>query len=246
VSLGDFKEKLQGENIMGRVQGQKLIPYYSRSEIEKGRLRGRRREIVWVNNAVDAFFLHIQGSGRIVMDDKKIVRVGYAAENGQPYLAIGRELIRRGALTKETVSMPAIRDWLEKHPAEARDVMNLNASYIFFRKAKDAGGPLGAEGISLTPHRSMAVDRRKIPYGIPLWLDAEEPDGKERLQRLMVAQDTGGAITGAVRGDFFWGAGEEAAHKAGLMKSQGHSWILLPKSVTIPKEKTRKPWWMPL
>jgi membrane-bound lytic murein transglycosylase A len=246
VDLGDFKSALKGETIRGRVQGQKLTPYYSRAEIEKGRLKGRRHEIVWVNNAVDAFFLHIQGSGRIIVDGKKVLRVGYAAENGHPYTAIGRELIRRGVLTKENVSMPAIRDWLEKHPAEAAGVMELNASYIFFRKAKDDGGPLGAEGIPLTPRRSMAVDRKKIPYGVPLWLDAGDPDGKDRLQRLMIAQDTGGAITGAVRGDFFWGAGLEAAHKAGLMKSRGHSWLLLPKSIAVPEEKIRKPWWMRL
>jgi len=243
VNLGDFRPALKGETVIGRVQGQKLIPYYDRAEIEKGALKKRRREIVWVDNAVDAFFLHIQGSGRVKLDSGGVLRVGYAAENGHPYTAIGRELIRRGALTRENVSMPAIRSFLEKHPAEAAGVMDLNASYIFFRTPKNKGGPLGAEGVLLTPRRSLAVDRKKIPYGAPLWLEAEEPDGKARLQQLMIAQDTGGAIAGAVRGDFFWGAGEEAAHKAGVMKSAGHSWILLPKTVIVPKEKLHKMWW---
>jgi len=246
VHLGDFRPALKGETVMGRVAGKKLVPYYRRAEIEKGALKKQRKEIVWVDSAVDAFFLHIQGSGQIVLDNHKAQRVGYAAENGQPYVAIGRELVRSGALTKEDVSMQSIRDWLERHPDEAAAVMDLNTSYIFFNKLKNEGGPLGAEGLPLTPRRSLAVDRRKIPYGIPLWLGAEEPDGEGCLQRLMVAQDTGGAIAGAVRGDFFWGAGEEAAHKAGLMKSRGHSWILLPKSVAVPKEKLRRPWWMRL
>lgn len=257
VNLGDFKPALKGETIMGRVQDKALVPYYKRAEIEEGALKKRRRrvarEIVWVDSAVDAFFLHIQGSGQVRLRNGKVVRVGYASENGQPYTAIGRELIKRGALTKDDVSMQSIRDWLEKNPDQAEDVMNLNTSYIFFDTRKNADGPLGAEGVPLTPRRSMAVDRKKIPYGVPLWLDAEDPDSADparelssadpaRIQKLMVAQDTGGAITGAVRGDFFWGAGDEAAHKAGLMKSPGHLWLLLPKAVVVPPEKLRKPW----
>lgn len=243
VNLGDFKPSLKGETVMGRLTGQKLVPYYKRAEIEKGALKKRRHVMVWVDNAVDAFFLHIQGSGQIILDNKKVLRVGYAAENGQPYTAIGRELVQRGALAKENVSMQSIRDWLEQHPDETPEIMNLNTSYIFFNELKNEGGPLGAEGIPLTPGRSIAVDRKKIPYGIPLWLEAEEPDNDGCLQRLMIAQDTGGAITGAVRGDFFWGSGEEATHKAGRMKSRGHAWVLLPKSVTVPKEKLRGHWW---
>ncbi len=244
VNLGDFRPALKGETIMGRVEGEKLIPYYKRAEIEKGALDQQHKEIVWVDNAVDAFFLHIQGSGQIKIDNEPPLHVGYAAANGQPYLAIGKALLDRGALAKDNVSMQAIRDWLEKNPAEAAEVMNLNTSYIFFQQLKTGGGPLdgplGAEGVSLTPMRSLAVDRKQIPYGLPLWLDADEPDGQPRLQRLMVAQDTGGAITGAVRGDFFWGAGEEAAHKAGLMKSKGRFWVLLPKAVVV---KSSAPWW---
>ncbi|MFH1158155.1 MAG: MltA domain-containing protein [Pseudomonadota bacterium] len=239
VNLGDFRPELKGETLMGRVEKKKLVPYYKRTEIEKGALKKKHAEIVWVDGAVDAFFLHIQGSGQIRMDNGRIVRVGYAAQNGQPYTAIGREMMRQGFLEKGNVSMQSIRDWLEKNPGRAADVMNLNTSYIFFNRLKKGDGPLGAEGVPLTPRRSLAVDRKKIPYGVPVWLDADEPDGKDRLQRLMIAQDTGGAITGAVRGDFFWGSGKEAAHKAGLMKSKGRSWILLPKSVQVPEEKIR-------
>jgi membrane-bound lytic murein transglycosylase A len=234
VNLGDFKPELKGEKIMGRVEGEKFVPYYKRAEIEKGAIESQHKEIIWVNSAIDAFFLHIQGSGQVRMEDGTILRVGYAAENGQAYIAIGKELLKRGALTKDNVSMPSIRDWLEKNPDSAAEVMNVNASYIFFHTLDDKDGVLGAEGVALTPRRSMAVDRKKIPYGVPVWMDAEEPEGQGRLQRLMIAQDTGGAINGSVRGDFFWGAGEEATRKAGLMKSRGQDYLLLPKTVTVP------------
>ena len=238
INLGDFKKDLKGEILMGRIEKNKIIPYYKRAEIENGILNQKKAEIVWVDNAIDAFFLHIQGSGQIQMDNGQVIRVGYAAKNGQPYTAIGREMVRQGALTKENVSMQSIRSWLEENPEKADSVMNLNTSYIFFHKLKEGSdGPLGAEGVPLTPCRSIAVDRKKIPYGVPIWLDADDPDWEDRLQRLMIAQDTGGAITGAVRGDFFWGSGKKAAHKAGLMKSKGRFWILLPKTVQVPKEK---------
>ncbi len=243
VNLGKFTPEWKGKTIKGRVNGQEFIPYYNRTEIENGALNNKKQEIVWVNNAVDAFFLHIQGSGRVVLDNDKELRIGYADQNGHGYTAIGRELIHRNAIPREKMSMQAIRKWLENNPKEAADVMNINNSYIFFHKLDDdLDGPLGAEGISLTSRRSLAVDRRKIPYGVPIWLDAEEPENGKRIQRLMIAQDTGGAIKGSVRGDFFWGPGEEAAHKAGLMKSKGMSWLLLPKSVNIPEERIMTTW----
>ena len=139
--------------------------------------------------------------------------------------------------------MQSIRAWLETHPDKAADVMNINESYVFFRKL-DGDGPLGAEGVALTPKRSMAVDRKKLPYGAPVFIDAAAPEGEGRLQQLMVVQDTGGAIKGAVRGDFFWGAGDEAAHNAGIMKSAGQAYILLPKTVTVPAKYAPRPWWM--
>lgn len=237
INLGAFKPDLAGEHIVGRVdKDNNVVPYYDRAQIDDGALKGKHDEIVYVDSAVDAFYLHIQGSGRIVMDDGSIVRVGYAAQNGQPYTAIGKVLVQRGALTKDNVSMQSIRAWLEAHPKEAADVMDIDRSYVFFRKLKGDGGPfdgpIGGEGVSLEPGRSLAVDKKMVPYGVPIWLDAQDPDGGANIQRLMLAQDTGGAIVGAVRGDFFWGSGEEAAHKAGLMKSKGHAWVLLPKGAT--------------
>jgi membrane-bound lytic murein transglycosylase A len=237
VNLGDFKKDLKGQKIVGRVdKGERLVPYYTRKQIDKGALDGRDREILWVDNPVDAFFLHIQGSGVVQMEDGSLLRVGYAAQNGHAYTAIGKALIEKGALTKENVSMQSIRAWLETHPDEAPGVMDLNESFVFFRKLP-GDGPVGAEQVELTPRRSLAVDRRLLPYGAPVWLDAQAP-GRDtaRLQRVMIAQDTGGAITGAVRADFFWGAGEEATHNAGIMKSRGQYYIFLPKTVTVPKD----------
>lgn len=239
VNLGDFKADLKGETVMGRVDGDKLVPYHTREDIEKGALDGTEK-VVWVDSAIDAFFLHIQGSGQVTLEDGSIMRVGYAAANGRAYTAIGKAMLERGYLQKEDVSMQSIRKWLEANPDKAAEVMDINQSYVFFRKL-DGDGPLGAEGVALTPKRSMAVDRRKFPYGAPVFIDAAPPDaakGGDRLQQLMVAQDTGGAIRGAVRGDFFWGAGDDAAHNAGIMKSAGQAYILLPKSVTVPEKYT--------
>jgi membrane-bound lytic murein transglycosylase A len=245
VNLGDFREDLKGETIMGRVKGENLVPYYDRSEIEGGALDANKDEIIWVDHPVDAFFLHIQGSGQVVLENGDVVHVGYAAQNGHPYLAIGKAMLEKGYLQKDNVSMQSIRAWLEANPDKAAEVMNLNRSYVFFRTLKGEG-PLGAEGVALTPGRSMAVDRKKIPYGLPVFIDAAAPEGEGRLQRLMVAQDTGGAIRGAVRGDFFWGAGSDAAHQAGIMKSKGEMYVLLPKSVVVPEKHVYNFWKMTL
>ncbi|MBI3453027.1 MAG: MltA domain-containing protein [Rhodospirillales bacterium] len=231
VDLGQFREEWRGQTIAGRIDGGRLRPYASRTEIEGGALCGRRLELVWVDDAVDAFFLHIQGSGRVVLDDGSVLRVGYAAQNGHPYFAIGRELVARGVLTREEVSLQSIRAWLAAHPDEAAAVMNKNPSFVFFR-ALGENGPLGAEGVALTPGRSLAVDRAFFPFGLPLWLDAEDPVAPAaRVRRLMVAQDTGGAIRGPVRGDVFWGHGDDAAERAGRMRSAGRYWVLLPREV---------------
>jgi membrane-bound lytic murein transglycosylase A len=229
VDLALFKPEWKGQRITGRLDNGTLKPYPTRAEIEAGALRNAKSEIVWVDDAVDAFFLQVQGSGRVVFDDGSVLRVGYAAQNGHPYVAIGRELIARGALTRETVSMQSIRAWLAANPDQAASVMNLNPSYVFFRKL-EGDGPLGSEGVVLTPGRSLAVDRAFLAMGLPVWLDAEDPlDPAKRLQRLVIAQDTGGAIRGPVRGDVFWGHGTEAAERAGRMRSAGRYWILLPR-----------------
>ncbi|TNE32124.1 MAG: murein transglycosylase [Alphaproteobacteria bacterium] len=235
VNLGAFRATLKGQNIAGRVEKGRLVPYHDRAEIGKGALKEKGEVLLWVDDPVQAFFLHIQGSGRVKFEDGTEMRVGYAGQNGHVYYAIGKYLVENGTLPKEKVTMPAIRDYLAAHPDEAEMVMNKNASYIFFRELEGADGPLGAEGIALTEGRSLAVDRRIFPYGMPVWLDL---DGvftpEQRIRRLVVAQDTGGAIRGAVRGDVFWGHGAEAENNAGHMKSRGRYWVLLPRFVTVP------------
>lgn len=232
VDLGSFRDDLKGRRIAGRVIDGKLRPYETRAQIMRGALSFENaKPLVWVKNPVDAFFLHIQGSGRVVFEDGDYMRVGYDGQNGHPYYAIGRALIKRGVLTQEEVSLQSIRKYLEAHPKEAIEIMTLNPSYIFFRELEDEG-PLGAEGIVLTPERSLAVDRTNIPYGAPVWIDIETPvEGEATLRQLMIAQDTGGAIRGAVRGDVFWGHGKRAAYMAGHMKAQGRMFVLLPKSI---------------
>lgn len=234
VDLGAFREDLKGRRIAGRVEDGKLVPYADREAIELGALAGRGLELVWVDDPIDAFFLQIQGSGRVRLADGGEMRIGYAGENGHSYFAIGRELVTRGALQKEEVSMQSIRRWLEEHPDEAPEVLATNASYVFFQEIRREG-PLGAEGIPITPGRSLAVDRKHWPLGVPLWLDTRAPAAQEGqpdrpLRRLMIAQDTGGAIRGPIRGDVFWGAGDEAAAIAGRMKHPGRLWVLVPRS----------------
>lgn len=233
VDLGEFRESLKGQRIAGRITNGALKPYPDRAAIDKGALSNKGLEIAWVEDPVDAFFLHIQGSGRVTLPDGGTVRVGYAAQNGHPYLAIGRPLVERGAIPSDRVSMQSIRAWLAANPAEADRVMWLNASYVFFREIAGEG-PIGAQGVPLTPGRSLAIDPRFIPLGAPVWLDTTEPsaaeNGQERpLQRLLVAQDTGGAIKGPVRGDVFFGFGAEPMAVAGRMKQRGQLWLLLPR-----------------
>lgn len=231
VDLGDFDPDLVGRRTAGRVQGDRLVPYASRAEIEGGALDQRRLELLWLNDAIDAFFLHIQGSGRVRLAEGGIARVGFAGHNGHPYVPIGRVLVDRGAMTLEQVSMQSIRDWLRAHPGEARAVMQQNPSYVFFREIsglRPDEGPPGAFGAPLTPGRSIAVDHAHIPLGIPLWIDTRDPQTQQPLRRLVLAQDVGGAVRGPVRGDLFWGWGEQAANAAGRMRERGVWWLLLP------------------
>ncbi len=231
VNLGDFRKELVGERIAGQVVDGRLKPYADRAAIAAGALNTRDLEIVWVDDPVDAFFLHIQGSGRIALDDGRMLRVGYAAQNGHPYTAVGRLLIARGEVTREAMSMQTIRAWLDANPTGAQALMNENASYVFF-DVLDGDGPVGAQGAMLTAGRSLAVDRRFVPLSTPVWLDTTTPDGAP-LQSLMIAQDTGGAIRGPVRGDVYWGHGDAAADIAGRMKSAGHAYLLLPRGLDV-------------
>lgn len=235
VNLGEFRDELRGQRIAGRVVDGTLKPYQDRTQIELGKLpKDQDRALLYVDSAVEAFFLQIQGSGVVTLPDGTTRRVGFDGQNGHVYSAVGGELIRRGHLTKDTVSMQSIKSWMEQNPAEARDVMRTNKSYVFFRFIDGdhtVSGPIGGEGIPLTAERSIAIDSGIYPYGIPFFLDAEHPlDGQQRLQRLMIGQDTGGAIRGGVRGDYFWGHGNAAERAAGPMKSSGRFWILRPKS----------------
>ena len=237
VELGQFREAWRGERIAGRVVDGTLRPYDTRAEIEAGSLGARAAPLAWVDDPVDAFFLHIQGSGRVRLAEGGELRLGFAGQNGHAYVPIGRLLAERGEIPRDQVSMPSIRHWLATHPAEGRRLMHENPSYVFFRELKGEG-PLGAQGVPLTPGRSLAVDPSFVAYGVPVWLDAEDPlSAQARVRRLMVAQDTGGAIRGPVRGDVFWGFGKEAADRAGLMKSRGGYWLLLPRDVQPPQAR---------
>lgn len=232
VQLGEFRDDLKGRRIAGRVVNGKLRVYEDRAEIGRGELPKDQDEVlVYVDDLVDAFFLEIQGSGRIQLDTGEQIRLGYAGQNGHSYYAIGRELIKREELTKENVSLQSIRQWLYDNPADAQEIMNTNASYVFFQEL-DGDGPLGGEGIALTPKRSLAIDRSLLAYGLPLWVDIDHPDtDKDPFRKVMISQDTGGAIRGPVRGDYFWGFGEDAEYYAGIMKSRGEYWVLLPNSL---------------
>ena len=241
VDLGLFQPALAGERVAGRVADGALEPYATRAEIDGGALAAQGLELVWVDDPVDAFFLHIQGSGRIAFEDGTTRRLAYAATNGHNYFAIGRRLVDLGVLSREDATMPAIRDWLAANPKRASDVMHENASYVFFRwleEGQATEGPVGAQGVALTAGRSLAVDRRFVPMTVPIWLECAAPDpdpAKEDrpIRRLMVAQDTGSAIRGPVRGDVFWGTGTEAGAVAGRMKHEGRYWLLLPRGLDV-------------
>jgi membrane-bound lytic murein transglycosylase A len=226
VDLGQFATDLRGRRTSGVVRDGRLQPFADRAAILGGALDGRGLELAWVDDPADAFFLQIQGSGRIRLRDGRVLRLGYAAQNGFPYFAIGRALVESGALTRETVSMQSIRAWLAAAPpAEAAALMNRNPSYVFFRPLPDLppeAGPLGALGAPLTPQRSIAVDRTQTPLGAPVWVAGAAP-------RLAVAQDTGGAIRGAARADLFTGWGDAAAEQAGRMRDRAALFVLLPR-----------------
>lgn len=229
IDLGLFREALKGERLVGRIEKGRVVPMPTRAEIEAGALKDRGLEIAWLADPIDAFFLHIQGSGRVRLDDGRTIGVGYAAKNGHTYTAIGRELVRRGALAADEVSMQTIRAWLKRNPAEAPTLMAENASFVFFRLT-DGQGAVGSQGVVLTPGRSLAVDPAHLPYGLPVWIETADPLSPARpMARLAVAQDSGGAIKGPLRFDLFWGAGAEAEAAAGAMKSRGRAVLLAPK-----------------
>jgi len=202
--------------------------YHDRATIEGGALRGRGLEIAWLEDPVEAFFLQIQGSGRIVMPNGTVVRVGYGGRNGHAYRSVGQEMIRRGTHTPDQVSAQEIRAYVARNPQAGAALLNINPSYVFFRRLPDLPpekGPIGAMGRSITTLRSIAVDPDFTPLGAPVWV---EKDGAGAFRRLMVAQDTGGAIKGAQRADIFFGTGDAAGEAAGTVKDGGRMLVLLP------------------
>ena len=237
VSLGRFRADLEGERIVGRVEDGRLLPYFTRQEIDDGALDMGDTELLWSDDPVDVFFLHIQGSGRVRMPDGSFRRIGFAASNGLGFTAIGRTLLAEGKLPRNQASMQGIRAWLRGHPAEAAEMMQRNARYIFFRWI-EGEGPIGAQGVPLTAGRSLAVDPKFLPFGAPLYLDTTWPGSNKPLRRLVVAQDMGSAIKGPLRGDFFWGSGEAALKYAGRMKQKARFYLLLPKSVAERRKTT--------
>jgi membrane-bound lytic murein transglycosylase A len=217
-----------------RISGEALA-YDTRQDIETGSLRGKADVICWVSSWVDAFFMHVQGQGRVALDDGAVLRLSYAAKAGHPYTGIGHVLIEKGVASPDKMSMQVLRTWMQQNPDAARALMWLNKSYIFFQATNiidDTLGGIGAAKVNLTPLHSLAVDRRYWMFGTPLWIETTYPPEVEKpdntIARLMIAQDTGTAIRGIIRGDFFWGWGTEAEAIAGHMKSAGTMVALLP------------------
>lgn len=236
VDLGAVYPELKNLRLRGRLEGRRVVPYYSRAEIENGAAPIKGKELYWVDDAVELFFLQIQGSGKIVLPGGETVRIGYADQNGYPYKSIGKALVERGDLPLEKASMQGIKDWGKQNPEKLPELLNLNASFVFFRELPNSlPGPLGALGVPLTAGRSIAVDSRFIPLGAPVFLATTWPNSTKPLNRLMLAQDTGGAIRGVVRADFFWGFGKDAGRQAGSMKQGGRMWVLLPKGYIPPQ-----------
>lgn len=241
IDLSEVLPDLKNMRLRGRLVGNRVVPYYSRAEIAGHGLEKSYPEkvLLWVDDAIELFFLQIQGSGRVKLPDGSMVRLGYADQNGHPYKAIGRVLADRGEMPIEQVSMQGIKEWARANPTRLGEILNSNPSYVFFREMPVKGngdeGPQGALGVPLTPGRSIAVDPRQVPLGAPVFLATTQPSSSVPLTRLMLAQDTGGAIRGVVRADFFWGFGADAGAQAGRMKQAGQMWVLLPQGAA-PKQ----------
>ena len=230
IDLDEIYPELDNYRLRGRVVGNRVVPYFQRQEIDNGKNPLAGSELFWVADPVDLFFLHIQGAGRIRLPDDELVMVGYANQNGHRYRSIGKLLLERNAMTRDQMSMQNIRKWVEQNPAAGEQLLAENPSYVFFRELPaEFISPPGALGIPLTERRSLAVDPRTIPLGAPVFITTTGPGSDQPLKQLMVAQDTGGAIKGRVRADFFWGMGDAAGAIAGRMKQDGRLWVLLPK-----------------
>lgn len=234
VELDSLFPDLKYKRVRGRLVGNKLVPYYNRAEIESDTSPLKGREFVYIDDIIDVFYMQVQGSGLVKLENGEQIHVGYADQNGHTYNSIGRLLVERGELTMANASMNGIKNWARNNPTKLRELLNSNPSYVFFRELP-AGlpGPLGALGVPILGERVVAIDPKYVPLGAPVFLSTTEPNSTKPLKRLMMAQDTGGAIKGGVRADFFWGAGYEAGAKAGAMKQSGKIWVFLPKEFVI-------------
>jgi len=238
VALKDFLPPAALESgdvprtVVGRIEGQKLTPFFTRADIDLNEAIANDSDVVaWIDDPVDVHVLHIQGSGQVSLPGGAVMRVGFAGHNGHAFRGLGRILIDEGVLPQGGASMIAVRDWLKQNPKRAQELMAQNARYIFFRRIT-GDGPIGAAGTALTPGRSLAVDPRYVPLGSFVWLETVDPD-RLPIRRLVMAQDTGAAILGVVRGDYFWGAGEPAFAKAARMRSPGRYVVLVPKPAVV-------------
>ena len=231
VDLAGLYPSLKGMRLRGKLEGNKIVPFYPRQDIDGEEQPLQGKELLWIDDPYGSFFLQIQGSGRVQFEDGNVMGLDYADQNGHPYFAIGKKLVEMNELTIEEVSLFSIRKWLKDNPSRAEEVLNTNPSYVFFTLREDSReGPRGSLNVPLTAERSLAVDRSVIPLGTLVWLDTTLPDGSV-YRRLMVAQDTGGAIRGPVRADVFFGTGENAEVLAGEMKQKGRLYALLPSGV---------------
>jgi membrane-bound lytic murein transglycosylase A len=240
VDLSGVNPELADKRMRGRLEGKRIVPYWTRADIEAGKAAAAGKELFYVDDPLDAFFLHVQGSGRVELPDASRVRIGYADQNGWPYRSIGRVLVERGELPLELVSMQSIRHWAHEHPLALPALLAENPSYVFFREvvvdpAAAIDGPIGTLGVPLQAGRAIAVDTRFIPLGAPVFVATTRPSTGQPLERLTLAQDTGGAIRGPLRGDFFWGFGGEAEREAGRMRQDGRLWLLWPKNDAPPR-----------
>lgn len=242
VDLGAIYPELAGKRVRGKLEGKRVVPYDTRAELENP---GRRPPaLVYIDDPVDNFFLQVQGSGRVLLTDGpdagKTIRVVYADHNGQPYVSIGRWLIDKGELSADQASMQGIRAWAQRNPQRVREMLNANPAVVFFKEeplVDPEAGPRGAYGVPLTPRRSVAVDASFVPLGTPVFLGTTWPGSDRALERLVFAQDTGTAIRGAARADFYWGTGDAAGQMAGRMKQRGQMWVLWPKQAGEPSAR---------
>lgn len=237
VKLDDIYPELKGKRLRGRLQGDTLVPYFDRAEWERTAPK-REKPIVWVNDKLDAFLLQVQGSGRVSLPDGSVIRLSYADQNGHPYKSIGKVLVDRGELTAAQATIPGIRNWAKANPGKLDALLNANPSVVFFKEnriLRPEDGPVGAMGVPLTGKLSLAIDRERVPYGSPVWIESSHPVNNTPIAQGMLAQDTGGAIRGRIRADYFWGTGDEAGNAAGLTRQPLKMWLIWPKNSPLPE-----------